>query len=85
MLTKKDGGYGFFWDENALREIDNKLAEEIAKHTIELPTCMSYGENLDTYIEILENYYIKYLRKWDKYTWLKENLAIIFYKMLALT
>ncbi|WP_242618478.1 hypothetical protein [Anaerococcus vaginimassiliensis] len=79
-LQEKVGGYGYFGDKNALGELDNNLAKEIAKHTIKLPTGMSYGENLDKYIEILENYYIKYLRNWDKYTWLKGNLAIIFDK-----
>lgn len=79
-LQEKNGGYGYFGDNNALGELDNNLAKEIAKHTIKLPAGMSYGENLDKYIEILENYYIKYLRNWDKYTWLKGNLAIIFDK-----
>ena len=79
-LQEKDSGYGFFGDENALDKLDNNLAKEIAKHTIKLPTGMSYGENLDKYIDILENYYIKYLKDWDKYSWLKGNLAIIFDK-----
>lgn len=79
-LQEKDSGYGYFGDENALGKLDNKLAKEIAKHTIKLPTGMSYGENLDKYIDILENYYIKYLKDWDKYSWLKGNLAIIFNK-----
>ena len=79
-LQEKDSGYGYFGDENALGKLDNKIAKEIAKHTIKLPTGMSYGENLDKYINILENYYIKYLKDWDKHSWLKGNLAIIFNK-----
>lgn len=79
-LQEKDSGYGYFGDNNALGKLDNKLAKEIAKHTIKLPTGMSHGENLDKYIDILENYYIKYLKDWDKYSWLKGNLAIIFNK-----
>lgn len=79
-MQEKNGGYGYFGDSNALGELDNNLAKEIAKHTIKLPTGMSYGENLDKYINILENYYIKYLKDWDKYSWLKGNLAIIFDK-----
>lgn len=79
-LQEKDSGYGYFGDNNALGELDNKLAKEIAKHTIKLPTGMSHGENLDKYIDILENCYIKYLKDWDKYSWLKGNLAIIFNK-----
>lgn len=79
-LQEKDSGYGYFGDNNALGELDNKLSKEIAKHTIKLPTGMSHGENLDKYIDILENYYIKYLKDWDKYSWLKGNLAIIFNK-----
>lgn len=79
-LQEKDSGYGYFGDNNALGELDNKLAKKIAKHTIKLPAGMSYGENLDKYIDILENYYIKYLKDWDKYSWLKGNLAIIFNK-----
>lgn len=79
-LQEKDSGYGYFGDNNVLGKLDNKLAKEIAKHTIKLPAGMSYGENLDKYIDILENYYIKYLKDWDKYSWLKGNLAIIFNK-----
>ena len=79
-LQEKDSGYGYFGDENALGKLDNKIAKKIAKHTIKLPTGMSYGENLDKYINILENYYVKYLKDWDKYSWLKGNLAIIFNK-----
>lgn len=79
-LQEKDSGYGYFGDNNALGVLDNNLAKEIAKHTIKLPAGMSYGENLDKYIDILENYYIKYLKDWDKYSWLKGNLAIIFNK-----
>ncbi|MGI6214868.1 MAG: CRISPR-associated helicase Cas3' [Christensenellales bacterium] len=82
IALKKVGesGYGFF---DKLKDLsyninDSSVAKQIASHTIKLPTVLSMPWNIDKTIGALEKYNIKYLSSWQRQTWLKGTLGIIF-------
>nr|WP_072536944.1 CRISPR-associated helicase/endonuclease Cas3 [Anaerococcus mediterraneensis] len=81
-LKACEGGYEFFDQGGSLDPSDNKTAMEIAKRTIKLPNSVYFdkenGYIIDKVIEELEKYYLENLSAWDKQSWLKNNLAIIF-------
>lgn len=73
-------GYGIFEDGlDITNQIGNyNIDKEIAKNTLRLPRLLSLPHNIDKTIELLENYYKIHLLKWEKSTWLKGELGIIF-------
>lgn len=79
-LQYKNGSYGYLGGGKALGKLTNSLAKDIAKHTIRLPSALTYAKKIDEIISQLEDFYTKNLKQWDEYSWLKGNLAIIFDK-----
>ena len=81
-LKACDGGYEFFDKPGLLDPSDTKTTMEIAKRTIKLPNSVYYDKDkgyiIDKIIEDMEKYYLENLSDWDKQSWLKNNLAIIF-------
>lgn len=79
-LKKMGTGYGIFEDGlDITNQIGNyNIDKEIAKNTLRLPRLLSLPHNIDKTIELLENYYKIHLLKWEKSTWLKGELGIIF-------
>lgn len=77
-LKKCEGGYEFFDKKGLLDPNDNKIAMDIAKHTIKLPLTVYYGHGIDRIIYELEKYYLEHFKDWNNQSWLKNNLGIIF-------
>lgn len=77
-LKKCEGGYEFFDEKGILNPLDNKTAIKMAQHTLRLPRAVYYGLGIDKVIEFLEDYYRKNFNEWDKQSWLKDTLGIVF-------
>ncbi len=80
VIALKDcqGGYEFFDKPGLLDPNENKTAMEIAKRTIKLPFSAYADCKLDSVIDELESYYIRNFPEWERQSWLKGSLGIIF-------
>lgn len=80
-LKKLPEGYGSFADCIDLsKDIDNpSTAKIIARETLRLPLVLSrYPKAFEQTIKELEDYNKKYLLNWQRQTWLRGSLGIIF-------
>ena len=81
IAVKKIGsGYGTFKDNEDISEriCNESVAKELAKNTIRLPYYVTCNKGVSATLTELEKYNRQRLKDWQKYSWLKGALGIIF-------
>lgn len=81
IAVKKVGsGYGTFKDNADISErvCNETIAKELAKNTIRLPYYVTCNKGVSATVTELEKYNRQKLKNWQKYSWLKGALGIIF-------
>ena len=73
-------GYGVFENDESISEQigEPQIAKELAKQTLRLPNYITIRKGVSKTIDTLEEYNMKYLSDWQKQSWLKGTLGIIF-------